>query len=407
MSSFLTIPIHGVRPFKLVLFFVFFSLIGASSTADKSIKDKNQQVLIALSQKPSTLDPRFATDAVGMRIGNLIFQSLVRLDRNLKVVSSLAQKWSCSKKNCSFHIPKGVTFSNGSPLTAEDIQFSFDQYQMKKSPFYSAFQSIKNIDIQETKKELLVTIHLKYFSAKFLSADLPVLRILPKKETLEGQLIGSGPFVLVKEDSNQIHLKSSKKSLIKNVIFKVIRDDLTRFQKVLRGELDIVQSELPYSSIEKIKRSQKDYQVFQRTGLSMNYLLINMQDPLFQNLKVREALAFAVDRESIIQHKLKGFAKKADSILNEENPFFFKNHSYKYDLKKAQNILAKQGWKNKKIQIKTSSSQEVISYAKVIAEGFRKVGFQVELKSYEWGTFYGDLKKGTLPVGSFKMGGCF
>lgn len=406
MSSFL--KIHKLKPFQIVLLFSVFcvcSLIGAGFVADQSIKDKNQQVLVALSQKPASLDPRFATDAVGMRIGNLIFQSLVRLDRNLKAAPSLAEKWSCSEKKCSFHIPKGITFSNGSSLTAEDIQFSFDQYRMKKSPFYSAFEPIQNINIQEMEKELVVHIHLKYFSAKFLSADLPVLRILPKKETLAGQLIGSGPFVLVKESSNEIHLSSRKNTFIKNVIFKIIRDDLTRFQKVLRGELDIVQSELPYSFIEKVKRSQKDYQVFQRTGLSMNYLLINMRDPLFQNLKARKALAFAIDRESIIQHKLKGFAQKAESILNEENPFFFKKRTYNYDLKKAQNLSEK--WKGKKVQIKTSSSQEVVSYAKVIAEGFRKIGFQVELKSYEWGTFYGDLKQGSFQLALLRWVGAF
>ena len=381
--------------------------MGAGSTADKSIKEKKQQVLIALSQKPSTLDPRFAADAVGMRIGNLIFQSLVRLDRNLKTAPSLAQKWSCAKKVCSFHIPKGAVFSNGSPVTAEDIQFSFDQYQMKKSPFHSAFKIVQSIDIQEAEKELIVTLGLKHFSAKFLSVDLPVLRILSKKETLAGRLIGSGPFVLVENSANQIHLRSRKKSLIKNVIFKVIRDDLTRFQKVLRGELDIVQSELPYADIEKMKKRQIDYQIFQKAGLSMNYLLINMRDPLFQNLKARQALAFAINRESIIQHKLKGFARKAESLLNEDNPFFFKSRTYEYDLTKAQNILAEQGWKNQKIQIKTSSSQEVVSYAKVIAEGFRKIGFQVELKSYEWGTFYGDLKRGHFQLALLRWVGAF
>ena len=404
-------PIHGTWPFKILIFcvvlFFIFALVGAGYFADNNIKEKDQQVVIALSQKPSTLDPRFATDAVGMRIGNLIFQSLVRLDRDLKVTSSLAEKWSCSKQVCSFHIPKGVTFSNGSPLTVQDIQFSFDQYRLKKNPFHSAFQSIKQVDIQDNEKEFIVIISLKYFSATFLSSDLPALRVLSKEEALAGRLIGSGPFVLVTEDSNQIHLRAREESMIKNVIFKIIRDDLTRFQKVLRGELDIIQSELSFSSIEKIKKFQKNYQVFQRAGLSMNYLLINMQDPIFRDLKARQALAFAIDRESIIQHKLKGFAQKAESILNNENSFFFKSRTYKYDLNKAQSILEKQNLKQKKIQLKTSSNQEVISYAKVIAEGFRKIGFQVELKSYEWGTFYGDLKKGHFQLALLRWVGAF
>lgn len=382
-------------------------LMGAGYLTDNSIKEKNQQVVIALAQKPSTLDPRLATDAAGMRIGNLIFHSLVRLDRDLKIKPSLAQKWSCSKKICSFYVPKGITFSNGSSLRAEDIQFSFDQYRLKSNPFHSSFQSIQSIDIRETKKEWIIKIYLKYFSATFLSSDLPVLRILSKREALEGRLIGSGPFVLVEEGANQIHLRARENSQVKNVIFTVIRDDLTRFQKILRGEVDIVQSELPYASIEKIKKSQKDYHVLQRVGLSMNYLLINMQDPIFRHLDARRALALAVDRESIIQYKLEGFAQTAESILNDENPFFSKTHSYKYNLEKAQNILEKHGWKGTKIQIKTSSSQEVVSYAKVIAEGFRKAGFQVELKSYEWGTFYGDLKKGHFQLSLLRWVGAF
>ena len=153
-----------------------------SYTAHTSQHTSSKTVTIALSQAPATLDPRFATDATGMRISNLIFQSFVRLDRHLNVKPSLATHWKYKNLTYTFFIPQKTQFSNGSYLTAEDIQFSLKQYQSPKSPFYSAFKIIHKVSVKKTLNGFTVALKMKNHSPTFLKTDLPIIKIIPKKE---------------------------------------------------------------------------------------------------------------------------------------------------------------------------------------------------------------------------------
>ena len=411
----------------LVIFLTLFQpvLFARAGTPDSA-------VVIALSQRPSTLDPRFAVDAGGMRLGQLIFQPILRLDKNLKIIPGAAYKWTYNNLIYTFYLKKNITFSNGRKIEKQDIEFSFEQFSSPKSPFYSSFKNIEKVHIQDTAQEFIVKAELKNFLAPFLSSDLTLLKLLPKKEILEdekkwqAQPIGSGPFKLLEQNENSIHLQrravqqSAQKKILNtsfsgkdttkasDVIFKIIRDDLTRFQKILKKEIDIVQSDLPYSKIEAVQKRSLPYRVIQKPGLSMNYILINFKDPLFKNKKARQALAFGVNTPNIIQHKLKSAGRPAASILHPENPFFNKALSpLVYDFFKAKQIMIDQGFTGKTISIKTSNNREAISHSKIIAQDLRQIGFKVRLKSYEWGAFYGDIKNGRFQLALLRWVGAF
>ena len=392
---------------KWIFVFIFLT----SCTQRPSNKLEESQVTLALSQAPSTLDPRKAVSAAGMRITSLIFQSLVRLDRHLKVQPSLARRWTLTDNTYTFYIPKGVVFSNGRPLGKEDIQFSFQEYRSPKSPFHSAFKVIQEVRIQETKNEFQVVVKLKQYSAGFLSTDLPVLKILPKKEILahpdSQQWIGTGPFTLVYQDNNQIHLQSRGNTSIQKVVFKVVRDDLTLYQKILREEVDIVQNELSYLKVDKILQNSKlPYQLFKKEGLSVNYLIFNMKDSLFQHKKARKAVALGLNIKDLIQYKFKNYVLPASSILHPRNPFFSEiKHEQTYQPEQAKRML--QLWGHKKVTLKTSNNKEVVSYARWMADQLRQLGLKVELKSYEWGVFYKDLNRGNFQIALLRWVGAF
>ena len=172
-----------------LVFFIFLSiflLFPSLAKRDHNNPQKKtpQNIVIAIDSEPKTLDPRIATDANGMRIINLIFQSLVKWDLKGEITSSVARRWKCQNKICIFNIKKDIKFSNGRKIKKEDILFSFNEYQSNKYPFFSAFEVIQSIKIKETKKEFVLTLILKEPSAKFLKADLPVLKILPREEVL-------------------------------------------------------------------------------------------------------------------------------------------------------------------------------------------------------------------------------
>ena len=150
----------------LFLFIIFFiscsdSSSDISNNAQRKSKISKRHIVMAIGLEPRTLDPRLATDAMGMRLVDLLFQPLVRLGPQLELLPGAARKWSVKDKMYHFTISKSLRFSNGRAIDKEDILFSFKEYQSEKYPFFSAFQVIDTVSVKETDKDWLLTVRLK------------------------------------------------------------------------------------------------------------------------------------------------------------------------------------------------------------------------------------------------------
>jgi peptide/nickel transport system substrate-binding protein len=375
------------------------------------VKTPDDTLVVSLGAQPATLDPRFATDANGIRIGGLIFNSLVRVGAGFEPVPDAAEKWTQKGAIYTFHLRPDLKFHNGRAITPEDVEFSFQEYAAKGSPFASTMESIKKFGARKEGDRIVVTIELKAPSEKFLVADLPIVRILPKPETaaagsgFDQQLIGTGGFKFVKKDLNEIHLESVS-AKVKNLVFKVIRDDLTRFQKLQKGEIDIAQAELPADKVGEFEKRPEDFQVFRYPGLTMTYILVNFKDKTLSQKAVREALARSIERKEIIDHKLLGLADEATSILTPSNPYYnggLKNPDAQVEA--AAKAIEALGLKGTQITLKTSNSPQAVDNAKVIANQLNRSGLNVQLQSFEWATFYDDVKKGNFQLATMKWVG--
>ena len=354
-----------------------------------------KRIVFALTSEAKTLDPRYATDANGQRITNLIFNSLVRLGPKLKIQEDAAKTWQYENLTYTFDLYPGLKFSNGDMVTEEDILFTFEQYRRDNVPFKKSLSVIESVkadfsDIENPK----VILELSEFSATLLE-DLSVVKILSKKlsdETTNG-LVGTGSFVFEKQTPNEIILRARKdhnivKPKVDSVSFKVIRDESTLFLKTLKGEIDIVQSDMPANKVENFLDSE-DFYIHKYPGLKMNYLLLNLKDSIFTK-EIRQALAYAIDGDSIIKYKLSGLGMPATSILTPGNPFFNSGLEVMgYDLARAKSMI---GDLTDEIVIKTSSNSSAVENGKVISNQLNEAGFNTKVQSFEWGTFYGDIK---------------
>lgn len=378
---------------------VFVMLVLVGCTTKDKVAEK--RIVFALTSEAKTLDPRYATDANGQRITNLIFNSLVRLGPKLKIESDAAKSWQYEDLTYTFNLHSGLKFSNGDMVTGEDILFTFEQYRRDDVPFKKSLDVIKNVSASFSDPENpKVILKLSEFSATLLE-DLSVVKILSKKLSDAGaeKLIGTGSFIFEKQAPNEIILKARKdhnivKPKVDSVSFKVIRDESTLFLKTLKGEIDIVQSDMPANKVENFLDSDNFY-IHKYPGLKMNYLLLNLKDSIFTK-EIRQALAYALDIDSIIKYKLSGLGVSATSILTPGNPFF--NSMLKaidYDLVKAKDVV---GEMKNDIIIKTSSNSSAVENGKVISNQLNKVGFNTKVQSFEWGTFYGDIKSGNFQV---------
>ncbi len=410
---FITICIY--TPLSTAFIFSFFN---SKKTKQNSPHKEKQSVIVALGSEPRLLDPRRATDANSMRIVDLLFHSLVRLGPRLEILPSAAQSWDYKDKVYTFIIDNNLKFSNGRKITKEDLLFSFQEYRSEKTPFSSSFQIIESVNVEEKEEKFILKVKLKEESAKFLQSDIPVLKILPKPEVLSAgsgfykKPIGTGPFKLKHYSSRQIILDANKKSIpaphIDEVIFKIVRDDFTRFQKMLNKEIDIAQSAISFDKFNYFLDRKDDFTVFRRPGLAMTYLLINFKDKCLKQKNIRQVLALSIDRSKIIQYKLSGFAHEATTILGPNN-FFFNRYIQNpaYAPKQARGLFNQ--WipscRQKTFSLKTSNARSAVDHGKVLAMQLKKIGLKIRMESFEWGTFYGDLNAGRFQLALLKWVG--
>ncbi len=395
------------------LVFVLSVTEGQAKPPSPSSLGKEQRVVVALGSAPRSLDPRRATDAGSQRLTDLLFQPLVRLGPDLEAKPALAQSWSYKNKVYTFVIPSDVSFSHGRKISREDLLFSFEEY--KKGPFASSFEVVESVKVQKKGDNFVLKIKLKKPSAKFLRADLPILKILPRdrasKKDFHRHPVGTGPFQLKKFSSSQLVFRAWRKKdsfSIKEVVFKIIRDDGTRFQKMLNEELDIVQSDMPFLKMAYFENKKDRFQVFRGPGLSTTYMLINLKDPCLKNKDLRQLLSYALDRRKIIQYKLKGLARPARTVLSPADPFFNPHLPPPvHNLKKAKDL-----WKTlpekcqkKVFSFKSSHARSAVDHGKVLALQLKRAGLRIKRESYEWGRFYSDLNEGHFQLALLKWVG--
>ena len=390
---------------------------GLAGQAGSPAPEGGGRVRVALDSEPKTLDPRHATDANGMRLVDLIFESLVRVDSEGRVQGMAAKKWSCQKTHCTFHLRNNIVFSNGHKLNAEDIRFSFQEYQSPKSPFASAFRVIQSVKVKNRGNSLSIHISFREAAPGFLASDLPVLKLLPKKEVLKAggrfyqNPVGSGGFKLKHQSPSSVVLQARRPSPpsggVKEVVFQIIRDDLTRYQKTLSREIDIAQGVLPFEKIKSFQNN-KDFKVFRTLSPSVTYLLIHFKDPCLSQKQVRKALAMSLHPQALITHKLKGFARQALTLLTPDHPFFntqLKKNTYDPRAANQGFKLLPPACRLKEFSLKTASGRATLRQARVLAHQIRGSGFKIRMENFEWGTFYTDLSRGNFHIALLKWVG--
>ena len=389
------------------------------ASCKKHSEQDRDTVTVGLSSGPSTLDPRFATDAAGMRIDNLIFSSFVRIGQDLTVVADAAESWTYKDLTYIFVLRPDIAFAHGRLVEPEDILFSFQQYMSPNSPYNTSLQPISEVTATtvegEGKKRIHVKLKLKSFAAPLLT-DLTTIKILPREivqstgQDFGSNLTGSGSFKFISQNANEIVLEAVQNHAwaapkIKKVIFKIIHDDNTLYLNTLKGNIDLSQAEIAMNKVASLEKHQ-DFTVHKYPGLSMSYLVFNLRDPDLKNLDVRKVFALGVDRQEIIDFKLDRLATPATSLLSPVNPFHFKDlKPISTNKSLAKELVKKLGLQNKTFTIKSSNNPEVLEIGKVFANQLTEVGLNIKTQSFEWGTFYQDVKSGNFQVASMRWVG--
>jgi peptide/nickel transport system substrate-binding protein len=357
-----------------------------------------------------TGDPRLARDTSAFKIVDLVFDGLVALDPTLAPQPALATSWeNPDPTTWVFHLRDGVAFHDGSPLTAEDVVYTFttvldESFAAPYRGLYTPITSVTALD------EVTVEFKLSEPYAPFLNymdmGIVPQAIASDPAKDFANNPVGTGPFTFVSwERNSKIELTANADywngaPALAGVELFIIPDNTVRATALETGDLELIHSPLSPQDVSRLKETD-GVSVSEQTALGYTYLNFNTQDPILSDVNVRKAIAHLVDKQTISAQIYEGMDIPGKSPLVPNTPWYGDVTDQPYDPAAAQELFAAAGWTDSDgdgildkdgqkltIVLKTHSEDpnriQVIEYLQNV---FSENGIDASVVTTEWPTF--------------------
>jgi peptide/nickel transport system substrate-binding protein len=375
--------------------------------------DPNTAVVL-IESSPTSLDTRIGVDVQSERIDMLIFDSLVKRDEHYEVQPWLAKSWDQPDPvTYIFHLRSGVHFHNGQPLTSADVKWSIDSAH-NGTVITAKSGSFIQVDRVDAPDPLTCVVHLKR-ADPFLLWNLSdgALGIVPagSGKTFWQHPVGSGAYRFVSQQQDKdVILERNEDSWnpqpsIQRIRFNVVPDDTTRALELQKGSADAEINALEPDTIEAL-RANRHLQIQSSPGTIVNYINLNLRDPYLKDVRVRQAIAYAINRPLILSTIWRGQARIADDLLPPGHWARADDLThYSYDPAKANALLDGAGYRRGAdgirfhLEMKISNSSTPTRLMCLVAQQqLRAVGIAMDVRIYEFGTFFSDITKGAFSM---------
>jgi len=370
-------------------------------------------VVMVIESSPTNLDPRIGTDGQSEHIDSLIFDALVRRDEHFNVQPWLAQSWQTPDPlTYIFHLRGGVKFHDGRPVTSKDVQWTLTSILSGAVPTVK-LQAYRNIASIDAPDPLTVVIHLKQPDPGLLpSLSDGAIGIIPAGSGRDfgRHPIGSGPFRFIsQEQDKEVVIERNpdywfQPPSLKRVRFAVVPDSITRALELQKGSADVAVNALSADQTFALRNDSR-LAVETGPGTVLNYISFNTRDPILKDVRVRQAIADAIDRPLIVRTLWRGQAELAESLLPVNHwAWTGEVEAHDFDPSKANSVLDGAGYKRGKdgirfhLTVKTSTDETTRTLAVVIQQQLRQVGIALDVRSFEFATFYADIAKGAFQM---------
>lgn len=376
-------------------------------------------VVFRINSNPTTLDPGLIVDVNSATIAAKLFNGLVRLDESLTIQPDIAEKWNISPdgRTYTFYLRKGVRFLNGREVRAEDFKYSFERVlsPQSRSPNTWVLDKIEGAKefIKGTAKEVkgikvlgdrILRLRLEQPHAAFLALlTMTPAYVVPREEAQKPDFStnpsGTGPFFLKKwSHNNELILERREDyfegpARIKGIIYRIIPEDLTAITEFELSNIDILS--LPASALRKYRTDPvKRHWLISGPSLNIYYLGMNCSKPPLDNLLLRRAIGYAIDRKKILDTTYEKRGILANSIIPPPLKTWGTTPNLSYNPLLSKKLIKKSGYKGEELQFYVTSDQEVIDIAEVIQEYLRGIGLNVKIRQLEWSAYKEALIKG-------------
>jgi peptide/nickel transport system substrate-binding protein len=369
-------------------------------------------ITVAIPTSPNNLDPRFGTDEASARAQQLLFTDLLKLDERMQLSPALATSWETADyKTYRLQLRQGVRFHDGHELTSRDVVYTFNSILDPKnnSPYRGAYRHLDSITAIDPYSVQFV---LTEPSGAFL-INL-VMKIVPAGagRELRDHPIGTGPYQFVSYAvDDRLVLKAFPEyfdGLPRNngLTLRVVPDDIMRGLELRKRTADLVVNDIVPDIAFQLEK--EGLRLSQTPGVDYQYLGFNLRDPVLKDVRVRHAIGYAINRQSIVEYLRRGLASPAVGLLAPTNWAFEPNvFDFTYDPARARRLLDEAGYRDPDgdgplprltLSLKISNVEFNRLQSSVIQQNLREVGIDVDLRTYEFATMYADIIKGNFQM---------
>lgn len=376
-------------------------------------------VVVALEHEPQSLDPRFATDAAGTRVAELVHLGLTRPRGDGRRRPALASRWEePDSRTVVFHLRRRFRFPDGTPVTAFDVKATYEAVldPRLRSPKRSAFDAITEVAAPDTRT---VVFRLRTPFPPFL--DATGLGILPAHLAMrrEEVRLGAGPFRIAEtEPGNLLVLRPNPgwpgtRPALDPLVLRVVPDPLVRALELRRGTVALTQDPPEPELLAWLARTP-DLRVRRRRGTSVAYLALNFRDTRLARRRVRRAILMALDREALLATVLGGAGRPASGLLAPEHWAYAPARLLPHDPARARRLLDRAGFPDPdgsgprprfRLVYKTSGIATRRRLAEAIQAQLAAVGIALDVRTQEWATLYADVRAGRFELAAMSWVG--
>jgi len=363
-----------------------------------------QTVHFSIAANPSRFNPILATDSASSAITRWIFNGLLKYDKEGNIVPDLAKSYTfLSPTLLEFRLREDVRWSDGVPFTAKDVLFTFETILSPEvfTPYSSGFTHVESVRVVDD-----FTLHVTYKTPYFKALELWMMEVLPyhllkDEEALMTSRfnqapVGTGPYLLetfslsksIVLRANPDYFEGEPKP--KRLVFHFLPDTATEFMMLRSHKLDVgTVTPLQYER-QLDGRFHDFYAVHESIAHSYAYVGLNLEDPKFQDLRVRQALSLAIDRQELVDILLFGRGEVCTGpFLPRTNAFNPNVKAPVQDIQKAKALLAEAGYteENPLHFTLSASSGSRAAMAEVLQHQLAKAGIQMRIRVMEWQAF--------------------
>jgi peptide/nickel transport system substrate-binding protein len=372
-------------------------------------------LVIALRSAPIRLDPRIGTDQASSRIFELALDGLVGKDPEGNYVPGLAASWEVLDNGTRyrFHLRPGVTFHDGQPLTSADVVWTFGSILDGTVPTAKR-GALPRLQAVEAVDPLTVDFRLDQpFGAMLadLTSFLGIVRDGSTPEENERSLIGTGPFRVVDRQPDRVDLEAfddywQGRPHLDHVVVRAVPDSTVRALELRKGTVHLIVNDLAPDVVVDF-RDDPSFQVISDPGSNYAYVGINFEDPMLARIEVRRAMALAIDRDLLVKSLWRGMARVTATLMRPGHWSYTPIAPVPHDPEAARRLLDKAGIVDPdgdgpaprlSFTYKTSTDETYLLQAQIIQSMLAEIGIAVEIRSYEFATFYSDIKSGNFQL---------